>query len=127
MSILQHDFQVVVNYEEFIQLVAHGWQVAALLRLVHKMSYQRGLACQFGVGAIPGTTYALQRADGAGWTTIATGNGTTLGATRNNANFPRNATTQYRIVVNGTGEIVHSGIALQRDNLNTITAIAGVG
>ncbi len=91
------------------------------------LTFANGATVQFGVGAIPGTTYALQRLGTTTWTTIATGNGTTLGANRNDANFPRNATTQYRIVVNGTGEIVHSGITLQRDNLNTITAIAGVG
>ena len=102
-----------------------GTQVVALTR--EPLSVTNGTTVQFGVVANPGATYALQRLGGTTWTTIATGTGTTLGATRSLANFPRNADTQYRIIVNGSTNVVYSGIVLRRDAGDTITAIGGVG
>lgn len=101
-------------------------QVVTITR--EPLTFANGATVQFGVTAVPGTTYALQLRTGAAtWTTLGTGTGVTLGVTRTNAGFPLNTTSEYRIVVNGTGTVVYGGILLQRDGGNVITAIAGVG
>lgn len=83
----------------------------------------------FGVTAIPGVDYQVQRLQSNGtWATITTTNGTsTVSFSGTTTNVPRNTTTEYRIVVSGTSTVVHAGIRLARNGADTITAAGGLG
>ena len=94
-------------------------------------NYMSSPTVTFGVSAVPGTPYQVQRRTGAGvndWSGITTTtSGTSISFTGSTTNVPRSTTSEYRIVVNGTSDVVYSGIRLTRDGLNTITAAGGVG